>query len=309
MISGDFPASHLTLKKGHHMDIVIIGNPISSGGNTGKRMEKLQSILESRGHQVTPYMTRFAGDGKNAIEGLSEGKDRIVVVGGDGTFNEIVSGLPDHSQVPVLHFPTGNANLMGKDLKLPEKEEKVADLVENGKVIMADVGVMNDKKFIMVAGMGFDARVTEEVKKIRKGKVSNLTYVLPFLRALTTTTGALFHVTVDDGAASAQGKAVIIGNVRNYAGICEIAWQAGVDTGVLDIVILPKEDLLSLATYLLYAKFSRIDRLPGVTYLKGSTIRIQSDQPIPVELDGDFCDRHDEVTIQLIPGSVPLVVP
>ncbi len=291
------------------MNIILIGNPISSGGNTGKRMEKLQEILKTRGHSVNTYMTRFAGDGKERIAELSEGQDRIVVVGGDGTFNEIVNGLPERSTVPILHFPTGNANLLGTDLGLPQNEDKVADLLETGRVIMADAAVMNGMKFIMVAGMGFDARVTEEVKKVRKGKVSDLTYVIPFFKALFTKDQATYHVTVDDDPRVYEGKAVIVGNVRTYAGICEIACDAGVDTGVLDIVILPSERLLDLARYLFYAKFSRIDRLNDVVYLKGQRLRVQSDAPVPVELDGDFCGRHDTVDIQLIPASVALVVP
>jgi diacylglycerol kinase family enzyme len=272
-------------------------------------MEKLQGILEARGHRVECYMTRFAGDGKNMIAGLSENKDRIVVVGGDGTFNEIINGLPEQSAVPLLHFPTGNANLLGKDLALPQKEEKVADLVEKGRIIRADVGVMNGLKFIMVAGVGFDARVTEEVKKIRKGKVSDLTYVVPFFRALFSSDGASYRVTVDDDPTVYVGKAVIMGNVRNYAGICEIAYKAGVDNGDLDVVVLPKESILSLAKYLFFAKFFRIDMLKGVTYLKGQKVFIQSENPIPVELDGDFVDRHQAVDIRLIPASVSLIVP
>lgn len=291
------------------MNIILIGNPISSGGNTGKRMKKLQTILETRGHAVETYMTRFAGDGKNKISTLSENKDRIVVVGGDGTFNEIVNGLSEKSTVPLLHFPTGNANLLGTDLDLPQKEEKVADLVETGRVIMCDVGVMNHMKFFMVAGMGFDARVTEEVKKVRKGKASNLTYLIPIIKALFTSGSSGYKVTVDDGPSAYEGKAVIVGNVRNYAGICEIACDAGITTGVLDIVILPSERLLDLSRYLFYAKFSRIDRLNNVTYLKGKRFTIQSDAPIPVELDGDFCGLHDTVEISLVPSSLPLIVP
>jgi YegS/Rv2252/BmrU family lipid kinase len=291
------------------MKITIIGNPISSGGDTGKRMAKLQRILEDRGHTVTPYLTRFAGDGRNEIARLSENMDRVVVVGGDGTFNEIVNGLPDRSSVPLLHFPSGNANLMGKDLGLPKNEEKVADLLENGKVVMADAGTMNGEKFIMVCGMGFDARVTEEVKKIRKGKVNNMTYVLPTFRALSTAENSVFRVTVDDDPSEYLGKAVIVANVRTYGGICEIAHKAGIATGVLDVVVLPEENAMAVVKYLIYAKFFKIDMLKNVTYLKARNIRIESGSPIPVELDGDFNGRHDRVDITVIPASVPLVVP
>ena len=291
------------------MKITIIGNPISSGGDTKTRMAKLQRLLEERGHLVTSFLTRFAGDGRNEISRLSKNMDRVVVVGGDGTFNEIISGLSEGSSVPLLHFPSGNANLMGKDLGLPKKEEQVAGLLENGRILMADVGMMNGQKFIMVAGMGFDARVTEEMKKIRKGKVSNLTYVLPMIRALSTTENAVFRVTVDDDPAVYRGKAVIVANVRTYGGICEIAHKAGISTGRLDVVVLPEENAAAVVKYLLYAKFFKIDLLKNVTYLQGEKIRIESDIPIPVELDGDFNGRHDRVEIGVIPASVPLVAP
>ncbi|MBU1170169.1 MAG: YegS/Rv2252/BmrU family lipid kinase [Proteobacteria bacterium] len=292
------------------MNILLIGNPISSGGHAGKRIKKLSLLLEERGHNVSSYLTRFAGDGKEMISSLCLGMDRAVVVGGDGTLNEIINGLESSFTCPILHFPTGNANLLAQDLKLPQRFSRVVDLIEQGKTIMADVGVMNESRFLMVCGMGFDARVTEEVKKVRKGKVSNLSYVLPFFRAMKTMSQAPLTVRIDGKAIEAQGQAVLVCNVRNYAGICEIAYDAGVTTGGLDVVVLPGENLLSLLSYLAYAKFSRITRLKDVVYLKAEKqVIIQSESLIPVELDGDFHGRHTQVTIDIIKGLVPLIVP
>jgi diacylglycerol kinase family enzyme len=129
------------------------------------------------------------------------------------------------------------------------------------------------------------------------------------VKALFSSNGATYDVSVDGGRALTRGKAVIIANVRNYAGICEIANQAGITTGCLDIVVLPEESVLAVLKYLMFAKFLRIDLLKSVTYLKGNTVHITSDQPIPVELDGDFNGRHSAVDISMIPASVPLIVP
>lgn len=296
--------------QGERMNILLIGNPISSGGHAGMRIQRLGQMLEKRGHQVTTYLTRFAGDGKSMIHSLSQNMDRIVVVGGDGTLNEMINGISDSSSCPILHFPTGNANLLAKDLKLPQELNPVADLVEQGKTIMADMGIMNGNRFLMVCGMGFDARVTEELKKVRKGKVSNWDYVLPFIRAIKTSPNMPLNVRIDDGTLDAQGRAVLVSNIRNYGGICEMAHDAGVTTGVLDVIIFPKENLLSLLTYLAYAKFSRVTRLQGVIYAQAKNhVLIQSEVPIPVELDGDFFERHHEVHIDVKPGILPLIVP
>lgn len=290
------------------MKILIIGNPIASGGDGEKRIRELQSILESRGHVVEPYLTQFAGDGKNRMSQVSADIDRVVVVGGDGTVNEIINGIPDGFSTPILQMPTGNANILAQDLNLPEKALEVADVLEKGRVVMADVAEMNGERFIMIAGAGFDARVTEEVKKVRTGKVSNLSYVVPILRSLKNHSQSMFDVVVD-GTKRARGAIVLVCNVRNYAGLCEIAFDAGVDTGQLDVVVFPRDNLLSFLKYLACAKLSRVTRLAGVTYLKGRSVEISSDKSIPVELDGDFNGRHSGVTIKLKPACVPLMVP
>ena len=273
-------------------------------------MQGLSGELEKRGHHVTTYLTRYAGDGQENIDAMSRNMDRIVVVGGDGTLNEIINGLDEQSTCPVLHYPTGNANLLAKDLNLPQKTSQVVHLIEQGNIIRADVGIMNGTRFLMVCGMGFDARVTEEVKNRRIGKVSNLSYVFPFIKALRGASDSELFVDIDDGSHQEKGKAVLVCNVRNYGGICEMATDAGVTTGELDVIILPKENLFALLSYLSFALFSRVDKIKDVVYLKAKkSVVVRSEELIPVELDGDFQGRHEEIRIDCRQGIIPLIVP
>ena len=291
------------------MNILIIANPIASGGDAGKRAGILAGILNRRGHQTETYLTRFAGDGKQRISGIRQDAfDRIVVVGGDGTFNEIINGLPEDISVPIVQLPTGNANLLGKDLCLPRTPAGTADLIENGRVIMADLATMNGMKFIMIAGVGFDAKVTEALKAVRTGRVSNLSYALPVLRTLRSGQRMMFHVMVD-GRQYARGEIVLVCNVRSYGGICEMAYDAGVDSGNLDIIVLPKESAASIARYFFMARFNRITRVKGVVYLKGKQVTITADAPVPMQLDGDFAGRFPEVGISLRPNCLPIMAP
>ncbi|RJP85061.1 MAG: diacylglycerol kinase family lipid kinase [Desulfobacteraceae bacterium] len=291
------------------MNILIIANPIASGGDAGKRAGLLAAILNRRGHQAEPYLTRFAGDGKQRVSEIGpDDFDRIVVVGGDGTFNEIINGLPPGVSIPIAQLPTGNANLLGKDLSLPRTPAGTADLIENGRVIMADLAEMNSMKFIMIAGAGFDAKVTEALNAVRTGRVSNLSYALPTLRTLRDGRRMMFHVAVD-GRHRARGEIVLVNNVRSYGGICEMAFDAGVDSGNLDIIVLPKENAESIAKYFFMARFSRITRLKDVAYLKGRQVTITADTPIPMQLDGDFAGHFPEVHISLKPNYLPIMGP
>ncbi|WP_320042716.1 YegS/Rv2252/BmrU family lipid kinase [uncultured Desulfobacter sp.] len=292
------------------MKVLLIGNPISSGGDTYKRIEILCDILQKGGHEVTTYLTRYAGDGKAHAFSLSRGIDRMVVVGGDGTLNEIINGLPADSSCPILHFPTGNANLLARDLKLPQKTAAIADLVEQGRIIQADTAVMNTHRFVMVAGIGFDARVTEELKKVRSGKINNLSYVRPIIRAAKTRTSHPLFVSIDNGVIKAKAAAVLVSNVKNYAGVCEMAYDAGICNGLLDVIIFPRENLLAMLSYLICARFKNITKIKDVIYVKAQkSILVQSEEPLPVQLDGDFHGRHHEVFIRNQPGTLRLIVP
>ncbi len=289
------------------MNIFIIANPVASGGDAGQRAVRLGDILRNRGHHCEVYLTRFSGDAKQRISIIGGGIDRVVVVGGDGTFNEVLNGIPDDWGIPLAQLPTGNANLLGKDLNFPKGITEMADLLERGTVLKADLALMNNLRFIMVAGVGFDARVTEELKKVRKGRVNNLSYLVPALIALRDR--PRFYNVVVDGKFHAIGAMVLVCNVRTYGGFCTPAFDAGIDTGVLDVLVLPGKHFFDLAMMLVHSAFGRITRMRGVHYLKGKQVTITAEDPIPVQLDGDFQGRYPAIGIDLQPGALSLLIP
>lgn len=290
------------------MKILIIGNPIASGGDAGGIILSLKDALEKRGHIAEAYLTKFAGDGTNRIKKAEKNLDRIVIVGGDGTVNEIVNGIDDDMKTPLLQIPTGNANLLAKDLKLPKKIDAVINLIENGKVVMADIAEMNGNRFIMVAGAGFDARVTEILKEKRKGRVSNFSYLAPIFKAIKKHSRSEFFVEID-GEKEVRGSIVLVCNIRNYAGLFDMADDADIESNDLDIIVFPSDKFLNLLKYAFFGIFSRISNLKEVEYTKAKKVKIKSERPIPIQLDGDFQGRFNEVEINLLDKKIPLIVP
>ena len=289
------------------MKILIIGNPVSGKGTSKKKINKLADVLNKQKHEVSVYLTKFAGDGKNYISEIAHDFERLVIVGGDGTVNEIINGIPDNFSIPIMLFPTGNANLLGRDLQLPKSINSIVEILIKGNMVQADYGLLNESKFLMLAGAGFDAVVTEEVKKIRKTTISNLSYIFPIFRAIHSFSNNELSVTID-GKNVGKSPTVIVSNVRNYAGLFKLAYKAGITTGKLDVIMLPKISLFALIKYAVVIKLSKVTNLKGVKYIQGSDIKINSSIPIPVELDGDFKDRFSEVNIRIIPKSLPLII-
>ncbi len=289
------------------MNILIIANPVSSGADIRKTAHRLAGRLKERGHAPQIYLTRYRGDARHKMSRVDNTIDRVVVVGGDGTFNEVLNGIPRNLGIPITQLPTGNANLLGKDLNLPTRCSAMADLLENGKIVQADLAAMNDSKFIMVADVGFGARVTEEMKKIRRGKVNNFSYLVPICRALRDLP-QIYEVCVDE-TNYAKGAMVLVSNVRTYGGICTVADTAGIDTGVLDVVVLPQTRAQDLINYMAHIYFGKLHSVKGVKYLKGKKISIQCKDPVPVQLDGDFFGWHKDVNIELETTGYPILVP
>ena len=151
------------------MRVLVIGNPVSGGGRSGRLLERLVRSLEQKGHAVDVFLTEGAGEARRRAEQLEAGADRLVVVGGDGTLNEVLNGLPDPSRIPLTQLATGTANLLAHDLRLPFSVSGMTRLLENGSVRRLDMGLARDRRFLLVVSAGFDAMVTHEVQANRSG--------------------------------------------------------------------------------------------------------------------------------------------
>ena len=114
------------------MRILIIGNPISGTGGAEARIGRFSDKLRSRGHNVEVFLTEKAGDAIARAGNLDSNVDSLVIAGGDGTINETLNGLSDPSAVPILAMPTGSANMLARDLGLPDRLDALVTILEEG---------------------------------------------------------------------------------------------------------------------------------------------------------------------------------
>ncbi len=269
------------------MKITVIGNPVSGGGKTETNVERLAKILKLQGHPVEIFFTQAAGDARSKASRIEPESGIVVVAGGDGTLNEVLNGMADPSRNPIALLPTGNANVLARELGLPYTPEGIAEVIDRGIVRRLDMGLLGDRRFLLLVSSGFDAMVTENIQRTRSGPLGYRGYLLPILRVLASYRAPKLKITVD-GQEVLIGAFVVVSNVRNYGGIFKIADQACCDSGRLDICVFPRGSIPALFRYALYALRGRVSTLAEVAYLNGSTIRIGSDKPVAVEVDGDY---------------------
>lgn len=286
--------------------VLLIGNPIAGKGKSEALIRQFVQGLEQRGHQIETFLTESAGDANRRARSIEPDVGTLVVAGGDGTLNEVLNGLSDPSRIPIALLPTGTANILAHELAAPCRPEAVAHAVERGNVRWLDMGLAGGHRFLMLLSAGLDAMVTEEVRKRRGKSLGYWGYFLPVLRGLARYRVPELRVTVDERQ-GLRGAFVLVSNTRNYGGIFRFADRARCDSGHFDVCVFPKGTLLSLSRYYLAALLGCVSRVTDVIYVTGRRVRIESREPVAIQIDGDPFGTTP-VVVDLLPGTVPIVV-
>lgn len=290
------------------MRILVIANPRAGKGGTERKVDQLTHHLRQRGHNVEVFLSSGPGDpGRRAATIRYGDFDTIVVGGGDGTVNAVINGLPDPSSIPILHLATGTANILARDLGLPMKPELLVSVIEEGVVIRADMGLLGDRRFLLVASAGFDAMVTERLTAARGKTLGYRGYLLPIVRSVGQYRPPSLEVEVD-GKHRVTGAIVMVLNSRHYGGIFVFDDAARLDSGSFQVCVFPRGTVAALVRYALSGLLRLASRLPEVKRYSGGRVTIDCAGNCPVEVDGEYAGTTP-VEIVLSPGTIPLLAP
>jgi len=232
--------------------------------------------------------------------------DRIVVVGGDGTLNDVANALPDPGAVPLAQLALGTANMLARDLHLPRTPGGVAALVDEGVVRRIDLGRANGRRFLMNASCGFDARVVEALAR-RRGALGFRGYARPILEALRGYREPRLAVRIDGQAPRAAGLCIVT-KVRNYGGIFRLADGARCDSGSFVACLFERARVRDLPRIAAAGLAGRVGRLRGVGFHEARAVRIEAPDPAPYQVDGDWRGTTPlEITVE--PRALPILAP
>jgi len=285
----------------------VIYNPISGMGSARRKVAALKSGLEHCGYHVELAGTAHRGDAMALASSLKPRTSLLVVVGGDGTLNEVINGLgPDSPDVAVL--PTGTGNVMAKELVLPKKIDGICRMVSSKRSRKLDVATVGSRRFLLMASIGFDAQVALIMSSERKGCIGLHSYTGPVIRTLLRYRPPRLHVEIDGGRTSRVGSLVIISNVSTYGGPLRIAPHAVPDDALLDVCVFKGNTRSGILRYFWGAWWGRVGMLDDVEYLRARGITVTSDRKVPVQVDGDPAG-FTPVTFRLEKWRIPFLVP
>jgi diacylglycerol kinase (ATP) len=284
----------------------LIVNPISGTGEALRAASVATAVLERSGVRVCQHVTEAAGQARKFAAEIDPECDTIVSVGGDGTLNEVLSGLI--RDIPVGLVPIGTANVVSRDLDIPRNPKRSAQLLLDGVARPIDVGRINDRRFIAMVGAGVDGAIVQAIAAARKGPITKLSYVAPTLKALATYKPMPIRVTVDGVRIDEVFHGVFVTNTRNYGAFFSVTPKAAMDDGAFNWAGQTSPRRLALLRFAIAAL--RWKELPptAARYGSGRTFVIEAagPNPVPVEVDGDFFGFLP-VTIEILPGAARII--
>lgn len=270
--------------------IVAVVNPVSGRRGVRATLRSIAERLAASGASLEVLFTRRPGEATELAARAADHADALLVVGGDGTLCEAVNGLI-HRATPVAVLGVGTENLMAKELRMPRSPVALADLLLRGGAVQHDVGVMNDRRFLAVVGVGFDAECVERLTQVRRGHITHVDYAWPVFRAFFA--HRFPRVRVDcDGERVFDGRGlVLIGVIPRYSIGLRLLARAKPDDGLLDVLVLPCSTRTGLALHAIRAALGMHIAHPSTVYRQAGRVLVTSTESVPVEIDGDVGGR------------------
>ena len=296
------------------MPSCVIFNPTARGDKARHFRAQLASLAPDCA--LKPTDTPGAAQ-RLAAEALTEGFDTIIAAGGDGTVNEVVTGLLRHPEslrrVRLGILPLGTINVVARELGIPlslprawaianGNAERTIDLAE---IEFAGPAGPQRRPIIQLADAGLDARAVELVNWSLKKKFGPLAYLWAGVKAFCEPQS---EITITTGGTSHTAAFVLLGNGRYYGGSLRVFPQARLDDGQFDLCLVERVSWPALFRFAWGIATSRLEHQPGYLHLQSNEFTLTSTARVPLEIEGDAVG-HLPATCRVLPRALRILVP
>jgi len=268
----------------------IIYNP-TSGREVFKRyLPEVLEKLEVAGYETSCHATTGAGDATKAAKTAVDRKyDIVIAAGGDGTLNEVINGLAEQDYRPKLGLiPVGTTNDFARALHIPRDILTATDIIVKGETIPIDIGRMNTKYFINIAGGGRLTELTYEVPSKLKTVLGQLAYYLKGIEMLPSIKASEIKLEYDGQIFEGEAMLFLIALTNSVGGFEKLAPDASINDGYFTLLVLKKTNLAEFIRVVTMALRGEHINDPNVIYTKANYIKVTSPQEVLINLDGEL---------------------
>lgn len=285
--------------------VLVIFNPAAGRGR--KRLSDILRRLDAHGCLVTLRETTGPGDAGRIARQEGASYDVVAAAGGDGTINEVANGLAELFAPPALAIiPFGTANVLAWEVGLGTDAARTARTIAEGQPIEIHTGRVNNRCFLMMAGVGFDATVVASVDARLKRTFGKMAYVWHMIVEMFHYDYPMFTVTID--GERHQAASAIIAKGHFYGGQFICAPNARLIDPSFEICLFLRGGRWHVLRYAVALALGRLARLSTIRIVRGRSVTIESPEGEPVQADGEVAAKLP-VAIQISQQRLRLLHP
>jgi len=301
------------------MRVLCVINARSGQSGTG-----IYETLKAIGHTGAEVTLRYFHGGTTLRDIVRDGDkfDRVIAAGGDGTVTGVCYALRG-TNVPVLAYPAGTANLLAMNLKIPSDPQKLASIALGDHTMTLDMGEVRigspgalDRRvegFLVGAGAGFHTSIVEVADDLKQSLGVSAYFVGALANLMPTI--SKFTLTLDDKeVVRTEGIAVLVLNVARLQFDIPLIHHSDPTDGLLDVIVLRTKNALELlpvvwAAIIDLTTGNYTDRSPGVETYVAKHIIVEAEPALQVQFDGELLSATTPFEARVLPGSTRLLVP
>ena len=280
--------------------MLFVFNPKAGKGKIKTHLLDIVDIFSSHDYEIIIRSTQAPRDAYEKAKEYANSVDMIVCSGGDGTLDEVVTGIMEaESSVPIGYIPAGSTNDFANSLFMPKNMTKVAEMIMEEELYHCDIGRFNQKTFAYVAAFGLFTDVSYETDQDLKNVLGHVAYVLEGVKRLFDIKSYHMKVTSDEVQAEDDFIVGMITNSRSVGGFKNLTGKnVDMNDGLFEVTLIahPKNplQLQEIITALVMAE----DNTDLIYSFKTKKLTIESDEEVPWTLDGEFGGDNSYVDIE-----------
>lgn len=280
--------------------LLWIVNPHAGRGAMSGKIIGCVTAFQQAGFDVTLYVTQGAQDATRVARERAGEFDRIICAGGDGTLNEVVTGLMSVEAPPPLgYIPAGTTNDFAQSLDIPKVPAEAAVIAAGDRLQALDIGRFNDRYFNYIAAFGVFTEVSYATPQQSKNIFGRAAYILEGVKALTNIKA--YHIRVESDEVTAEDNFIygMVTNSVSVGGFKAITPDGvALDDGLHEVLLVyPVENPMELQ-WLVNDLLTHNMESTRFVYFRTAHITFEAADEIPWTLDGEFggAVRHAEIT-------------
>ncbi len=292
--------------------MLLIVNPVAGAKLSVSYLADAVRAFNAGGYEVSVFITGAKGDGASyAAEMTGTGCrfDRVCAIGGDGTLNEVVSGMVRaESTLPLGYIPAGSTNDFATTHHLNTALRPACRAILGDTYKSVDIGRIGDRCFTYVAAFGAFTNLTYTTSQQLKNALGYTAYIVDGVRELAKLSPQHIRFIVDGKIYEDDYLFGAVSNSTSVAGLLTLPEHiVSTNDGKFEVLLIRKPGFAGALTNVLFSMAAGTYDADGMVLLSGSEITVSSDQPIEWSLDGEHCRTEGTVTIENLHNRLTLI--